>query len=268
MKSKICLLLLLFLNLFPLMFDKCGEMQAQSLGSEWDTDGGDYVDLVVTGNKPTPKPITPPSYYNYDIDGGDYVDVEVIGHYGGGGTVGGSGTGGASGSGYGTGGNSTQNIGNNKYKNCTQIDTVKLSKAIHEAVEQTKKQYKTNAACNIGVQNVAQSVLGFLPPELRGQANDIAKQLQKSKDFINVSKANAKEYANNRCLVIAVWQNSNGSGHVVIARPSDGLLLVMDTGPGDGSKAGTPGKRESQSINYSFGRDKRNYVQYYVYKGK
>ncbi|MBO4597069.1 MAG: hypothetical protein J5676_04210 [Bacteroidaceae bacterium] len=279
MKSKICLLLLFFLNLLPLISDKCGIMQAQSLGSEWDTDGGVFDNIVITGNKPTTKPITPPGYYNYDIDGGDYVECEVIGHYGGSSTIGSSGGGSGSSSANGSSGNSPAigGTGINKYKDCPIIPKEKMKAAIKEAVAYTKTLRGTKMACSHGIRKAFEKAFGInVPKELKENANTNYYSLLNSENWRILSKNDAAKYADQGCFVIGVWNSDisnvkpkQDNGHMVLIQgESNGKLVVMDCGYGDGTKDNTPGKREQQSITHSFAKAKLSEIKYFVYKGK
>ena len=63
--------------------------------------------------------------------------------------------------------------------------------------------------------------------------------------------------------MVAGWENPvpGKSGHVVVVVPGtevNGWPVCMDTGSNM--------RTVSQGLNYSFGRDKREYVEYYVYK--
>lgn len=150
-----------------------------------------------------------------------------------------------------------------EYKSSKSERVSKLSDAIKKAVEYTKKTEGSKAACNIGVQQVAKYLFGYIPDALKGQANNIILQLRKDKGWQKISRTEAAQYAAEGYLIVAGWYNSSGeSGHVVVGNPnsSSNDFKVMDCGPNG------VGKHECQGWRYSFGTEKRSKVEYYYYK--
>ena len=149
-----------------------------------------------------------------------------------------------------------------KLEEAPTVDSKTANKAVNSAVYSCIADYGTSMACNIGVQRAVSGELGYLPPDLKGTANTIHDNLQKSSEWYEVSQKDANFYANRGCIVVAVWKGGHGHGHIVLLRHSDGNnTMVMDTGPKN------VGKHARQSFNKSFNKNIRKQVRYFVYLG-
>lgn len=148
----------------------------------------------------------------------------------------------------------------------TKITPSQASKAV---IKEVSSQYGNLAACNIGVQKMFTTLYGkTMDSALKGRANDIAKQLRTSRNWIYVGAGeggirDVKKYAAEGWFVVGAWYNSCGHGHVVVIMP-DGKTFDCGT---SGSEY-MPGKRDDRSWTFSFGRDKQPYTNFYRYKEK
>ena len=146
-----------------------------------------------------------------------------------------------------------------------QSTPTKITSAAKNAVDAVKNSDATNtmkARCNEGVKNAFKEVYGPLATELDNKsANDIVKYWRNSSKWESISLSQAQILANQGWFVVAGWENPFGSGHVVVIVPGteiDGWPVCMDTGVNK--------RWDSNGLNYSFGKDKRNDVEYYIYK--
>jgi hypothetical protein len=117
------------------------------------------------------------------------------------------------------------------------------------------------ARCNQGVQESFKAAFGFLLQILNCKANPMIVNLRNSTNWTPISKAEAQSAANSGYFVIAGWYNSNGSGHVVVIVPGTAV-----NGWPQGMETGDDKRWESKPINNSFGRDKRDDLEYFKYK--
>jgi hypothetical protein len=101
-----------------------------------------------------------------------------------------------------------------------------------------QKDAKGRTHCNAATLNVAQSVGAPTGPlvDKHGAplpANDMAKNLAKSKEYSEVTPDKAQQIADQGGLAIAAYDNPKGHGHVVTVRPCgvDGDKPVGKSGP-------------------------------------
>lgn len=91
-----------------------------------------------------------------------------------------------------------------KLEEAPTVDPKTADKAVNSAVNSCIADFGTKMACNIGVQRAVSGELGYLPPDLKGTANTIHNNLQKSSEWYEVSQKDANFYANRGCIVVAV----------------------------------------------------------------
>ena len=126
------------------------------------------------------------------------------------------------------------------------------------------------ARCNVGV-NLVFKMLSNYTKNLDGmRANDMVKHWRSHPDeWVRLeSGEEAQRMANDGWFVVVGWVNPipGESGHVAVVVPGgpvltnagEYVLACMDTGYKMRSK--------KQGLNYSFGKDKRPYVEFYYYK--
>jgi hypothetical protein len=179
----------------------------------------------------------------------------------GGGSSSGGSSGGGSGGGSSGGGSGGGSSGNN---NTHQLNASAISLAVNRAYNSIlNTDYGSKAArCNEGLRNAFKETFGSSATSLDGKlANDMVNYWRTSSQWQTISKSQAQALANAGYFVVAGWKNSSGNGHVVVIVPGsevDGWPSGMDTGLGK--------RWKSRGINYSWGRDKRNDVEYFYYK--
>ena len=126
------------------------------------------------------------------------------------------------------------------------------------------KYWQNQAACNIGVEHAYRNLTG--DNSLKGLgATDMITKIQNSDRFKEIDKSQVSEYANQGDIVIIGKQRSAGENqsHVVMGMPGEpdnGWPIVMDTGAN---------KRSTEKgINWSWGKNNRNNIKYYLYTGE
>jgi len=166
--------------------------------------------------------------------------------------------GGNNGSVSGGSGSSSGNSNSTNQRNATTINNA--STITVSVIMSSDPDGKKPARCNHGVQEAFKNIFGTIPTELNCKANQMIQNLRNSSNWESVTMAQAQVYASEGWFVIGGWENSSGSGHVVVIvnGSTNGWPNCMDTGYGM--------RESSQGLNYSFGRDKRNNVEYFKYK--
>ena len=140
-----------------------------------------------------------------------------------------------------------------------------LKQAGVNAVNYVIYKYGQNqAACNIGVEHAYRNLTG--DNSLKGlEATDMITKIQNSDRFKEIDKSQVFEYANQGDIVIIGKQRSAGENqsHVVMGMPGEpdnGWPIVMDTGAN---------KRSTEKgINWSWRKNNRNNIKYYLYTGE
>ncbi|MBQ0074988.1 MAG: hypothetical protein KBT34_12455 [Prevotella sp.] len=191
---------------------------------------------------------------------------------GGGGSTGGKPSGGQTGgkpSGGQTGGKpSSSGTGGSTSGSNTNVkfSKEKYLKASKEVYANLNNLYPKTTVCNLGLQEMSKKLYGKILDELKGNANTIYNNLEKSSKWHKIDYTKANEYANKGYFVVAAWNSGNSSsGHVDTILPghtgstwSD--IYVMDTGyaPWTTSTGQSGNSRsEEQNIKNSFGSNKR-----------
>ena len=118
--------------------------------------------------------------------------------------------------------------------------------------------------CNYATQNIQQaveSIPGNNNVFTSGRANDMAKAVSNSDNYISVSQQEALDYADQGHLVISSWENpSGGAGHVATLSVGDNNIPnheYANIGPANYSGFVT--------FNTTYGKSKRAHVCHYVY---
>jgi len=158
------------------------------------------------------------------------------------------------------------NSNNNNNAPSNQSTAAKITTAASTAVKTVKDSDPVGkipaAHCNLGVQLAFKDVFGNLATALDNKtANQIVEYWRASSSWESITKSQAQSSANDGWFTVAGWYNPDGSGHVVVIVPGTekgGWPVDMDTGANMRS--------ESQGLNYSFGKDKRDDVEYFRYK--
>jgi len=124
------------------------------------------------------------------------------------------------------------------------------------------------AYCNQGVRVAFQNIYNKSLPNVN--ANSLITYFRNNpENWQKIAMSSAQSYANQGYFTVAGWYNNNGSGHVVVIVPGTetkgywkntytDLPNVMDTGYNM--------RTESQRISLSFGKDKHQDVEFYIYK--
>ncbi len=118
--------------------------------------------------------------------------------------------------------------------------------------------------CNYAAQNIQEAV-GSIPGNnnvlTTGKANEMAKAMAKSDNYISVTQQEAFSYADQGYLVISSWINPSGShGHVA--------TLSVGSNRGVGSEYANIGPAEYsgfKTYGATYGKSKQPYVKHYVY---
>ena len=118
--------------------------------------------------------------------------------------------------------------------------------------------------CNYAAQNIQEAV-GSIPGNnnvlTTGKANDMAKAMAKSDNYISVTQQEAFSYADQGYLVISSWINPSGShGHVA--------TLSVGSNREVGSEYANIGPAEYsgfKTYGATYGKPKQPYVKHYVY---
>ena len=118
--------------------------------------------------------------------------------------------------------------------------------------------------CNYAAQNIQEAV-GSIPGNnnvlTTGKANDMAKAMAKSDNYISVTQQEAFSYADQGYLVISSWINPSGShGHVA--------TLSVGSNRGVGSEYANIGPANYsgfKTYGATYGKSKQPYVKHYVY---
>lgn len=167
----------------------------------------------------------------------------------------------------GSGSSSSSGTGSSSGRNLSTFHKDKLRNAAKEVFDSLNQAFPTITICNIGVQEMSKKLFGKILDELKGNANTIHDNLEKSSRWHKINYTQANEYANKGKFVIASWKHPNGgSGHVDTVLPGHtGTtwkdIYVMDTGYAPWSNSfGQSGnsRSEEQNIKNSFGEKKRN----------
>lgn len=273
--KKYILFLILLLNLLPVFKDGQIEVgmstaSAQRMGNEGgdyyicdDEEIGEYVSYYpcdqVICIMPCPHcddsfPCDEAGLHECNNSGGG-DEWEDGWHDGGGSSTGGGG--GSSSGGSSTGGSSQTS---SHKKTASQITN--MAKSVAKSIP------GTNAQCSEGVRRAFKNLFGKLPAGMNCNANSMVKYWMNNPSlWQEIAMSQAQGYANQGYFVVAGWinPNSNKSGHVVVIVPGTesksswgSVPKSMDTGGG----MRTP----SQPLSYSFGKDKRGRVKFFMYK--
>lgn len=134
------------------------------------------------------------------------------------------------------------------------------------AVKTINTKYGLNSSqCNRGVIAAFENIYGTCPSDMKTSANEMVRYWQSSSDWTPISMSKAQEYVNHGFFVVAGWINPNGHGHVVVIVPGTAvydprwgyLPHTMDTGGN--------GHWDDNMLNYSFGKDKKEEIQFFYY---
>lgn len=143
----------------------------------------------------------------------------------------------------------------------------KYIKASKEVYANLDNLYPKTTVCNLGLQEMSKKLFGKILDELKGNANTIYNNLEKSSKWHKIDYTKANEYANKGYFVVAAWNSGNSSsGHVATILPGHtgstwNDIFVMDTGYAPWTTpTGQSGnsRSEEQNIKNSFGSNKRN----------
>lgn len=151
--------------------------------------------------------------------------------------------------------------------NRTNTETI-LSATRKSVLIITNKYGNKLAYCNQGVRIAFQNIYNKSLPDVN--ANSLIQYFRNNpENWQKIAMSTAQSYANQGYFTVAGWYNNNGSGHVVVIVPgaeTKGYWNNTYTDLPNAMDTGYNMRTESQRISLSFGKDKHQDVEFYIYK--